>query len=87
MYTNGGVERHSSDLVVNNPMHISDLNRGDVVLLPLYGECIVIRSAFFDPALNREFISLLLVHKAGELRLICTRNMCFHYVGLDLDYK
>lgn len=80
-------EVHTKDIVLTNPIHISELDRGDVVLLPVYGECIVIRKAFFDPAHNREFNTLLLVHKGGDLRLICARNMRFQYVGLDLDYK
>ena len=82
----GGDEVHTNDVVLTNSIHISELDKGDVVLLPLYGECIVLR-LFFDPAHNRDFITLLLLYKGGDLRLICARNMRFHYVGLDLDYK
>lgn len=75
-----GVQRHPSDLVMNNPIRIDALNRGDVVLLPLIGEVRVIRTPFFDPAHNREFITLVLANDERQYTLICTRNMCFQHV-------
>ncbi len=62
---------------------IDELCIGDVLLLDYYGEVRVNR-LFFDPAHNREFITLLLSCDEKTLRLICTRNMCFEYVRFDL---
>lgn len=62
---------------------IDELCRGDVLLLPYYGEVKVIR-LFFDPAHSREFITLILLCDEKELKLTCTRNMCFQYVRFDL---
>lgn len=63
---------------------IDELCRGDILLLPYYGEVKVIR-LFFDPAHNRQFITLLLLWNEKQLRLTCTRNMCFEYVRFDLS--
>lgn len=80
-----GVLRHPSDLVLTNPIRIDGLSIGDVIELPVYGESRVMRLPFFDPAHNREFITLKLLCKEKIITLICARNMCFQYKGLILD--
>jgi len=79
-----GVQRHPSDLVLTNPIRIDALSIGDVVLLPVYGQSRVIRTPFFDPAHNRQFITLVLLCGEKIITLICARNMCFQYVCFDL---
>lgn len=79
-----GVLRRPSDLVLTNPIRIDALSIGDVVLLPVYGESRVMRTPFFDPAHNRQFITLMLMCKEKIITLTCTRNMCFQYVCFDM---
>lgn len=76
---------HTNDVVLTNPIRIDALSIGDVILLPVYGESRVMRLPFFDPAHNRQLITLIVLCEAGEKRLLCARNMAFQYVGLILD--
>lgn len=62
---------------------IDELSIGDVVLLPLYGE-VKVKRYFFDPAHNRQFITLIVQLNDRELKLICTRNMFFDYVRFEI---
>ncbi len=75
---------HTNDVVLTNPIRIDALSIGDVVLLPVYGESRVIQLPYFDPAHNREFITLKLLCGEKIITLICARNMCFQHVRLDL---
>lgn len=79
-----GVLRHPSDLVLTNPIRIDALSIGDVVLLPCYGESRVMRTPYFDPAHNRQFITLKLLCGEKIITLICARNMCFEHVRLEV---
>lgn len=88
MDTHGGVDDvviRPSDLLIDNPVRIDALSKGDVVLLAVYGESKVMGTPFFDPAHNREYVTLLLMTKRGMKKLICTRNKCFQYVRFVLD--
>lgn len=76
---------HTNDVVLTNPIRIDALSIGDVILLPVYGESRVMRLPFFDPAHNRQLITLIVLCEAGEKRLLCARNMAFQYVGFILD--
>ena len=86
MDTDGGddVVIHPSDLLIDNPIRIDALNRGDVILLAVYGESKVMGTPFFDPAHNREYVTLLVMTHDGLKKLICTRNKCFQYVRYEL---
>lgn len=64
--------------------YIHELCIGDVIQLPVYGRIKVIKAPYFDPAHNREYITLELKNDSGALKLICTRNMSFDYLGFDL---
>lgn len=76
---------HTNDVVLTNPIRIDALSIGDVILLPVYGESRVMRLPFFDPAHNRQLITLIVLCEAGEKRLLCARNMAFQYVGFIPD--
>lgn len=76
---------HTNDVVLTNPIRIDALSIGDVILLPGSGESRVMRLPFFDPAHNRQLITLIVLCEAGEKRLLCARNMAFQYVGFILD--
>lgn len=87
MDTHGGVGDvviHPSDLLIDNPIRIDALSRDDVILLAVYGESKVMRTPFFDPAHNREYVTLLVMTHDGIKKLICTRNKCFQYVRYEL---
>lgn len=71
-------------MIINNPMRIDALSIGDVIVLPVWGEVRVMKTPFFDPAHDRQFITLIVLYKDEPMRLICTRNMCFQYVCFDL---
>jgi len=77
------VVMHPSDLVVDNPIRIDALSKGDVVLLPVYGESRVMATPFFDPTHKRRYVTLLVMTDRGVKRLICTRNKCFQYVRYE----
>lgn len=74
------VEVHANDVVVHIPRYVHDLNVRDIVLLPLYGKSEVMRICF-DPADNRQFITLQLRNGARTFSLKCTRNMQLYYLG------
>lgn len=76
---------HPNDVILTNPIRIDALSIGDVVLLPVYGESRVMRTPFFDPAHDRQLITLIVLCEAGEKRLLCARNMAFQYEGYILD--
>lgn len=76
---------HTNDVVLTNPIRIDALSIGDVVLLPIWGRSRVMRTPFFDPAHNREFVTLIVDTNAGTKKLTCARNMAFQYEGYILD--
>jgi len=78
------VKTHTNDVVITNPMRIDGLSIGDVIVLPVWGEVRVMKTPFFDPAHDRQFITLIVLCDDKTIRLTCARNMCFQYVGLDL---
>ena len=78
---------HDLDVVISNPRYVWELNRGDVVLLPLYGKSRVLTTPFFDPAHNRLYVTLIIESGGGVKRLICTRSMIFQYEGYILDLR
>lgn len=76
---------HTNDVVLTNPIRIDALSIGDVILLPMWGRSRVVRTPFFDPPSNREFVTLIVDTSEGMKKLICARNMAFQYEGYILD--
>lgn len=72
---------HTNDLVIHIPKYVHDLSVRDIILLPIWGRCEVMHAPRFDPADNREFITLRLRNGARTFSLKCTRNMQFYYLG------
>jgi hypothetical protein len=60
---------------------ISELCIGDVVQLPVYGRFKVIKAPYFNPAHNRQYVTLELKNEWRSLTLTCDREMRFDYVG------
>lgn len=79
------VHAHPNDVIVTDPIRIDALNRGDVILLPVYGESVVMCTPFFNPSHNRMLVTLIVSTSVGEKKLLCARNMCFQYVCFILD--
>lgn len=76
---------HTNDVVLTNPIRIDALSIGDVILLPGSGESRVMTRPFFDPPDNRDIVHVIVSTKAGIMKLSCTRNMRFQYMGYILD--
>ena len=74
------VHTHPNDVLITHPIRIDALNKGDVIRLPTYGESRVMCTPFFNPAHNRLLVTLIVMTKAGEKKILCARNMCFQYV-------
>lgn len=87
MHTSGDgeVHTHPNDVLITNPIYIDALNKGDVILLPVYGESRVMRTPFFNPSHERLLVTLIVGTSVGEKKLLCARNMCFQYVCFVLD--
>jgi hypothetical protein len=80
-----GAMRCPDDVVITNPRYVWELNRGDVVLLPICGESKVVQRPFFDPPDKRDVVYVIVSTKAGIMKLSCTRSMSFQYLGYTFD--
>lgn len=79
------VHAHPNDVLVTDPIRIDALNKGDVILLPMYGESRVMDTPFFNPSHERLLVTLIVSTSVGEKKLLCARNMCFQYVCFTPD--
>lgn len=64
--------------------YIHELCIGDVIQLPVYGRFIVVKAPYFNPAHNRQYVTLELSNEWRTLKLICMRNMRFDYLGFEM---
>jgi hypothetical protein len=68
---------------VDNPKRVELLIKGDVVLLPTYGESRVMKEPSLLPASNRTVVVIIVSCNDGIKRLLCARNMCLQYLRFD----
>lgn len=64
--------------------YIHELCIGDVIQLPVYGRMTVVKAPYFNPAHNRELITLELKNEWRTLTLLSLRYMRFDYLGFEL---
>lgn len=76
---------HPNHVVIKNPMRVELLTKDDVIHLPIWGRVRVMQSPSYVPASNRTLIQLNVCTQEKEIKLMCTRAMCFEYVGNIFD--